>query len=153
MNNFVFFSYIKKYIALFIQTIQYFLFPSFCASCKTYAIEQKNILCNTCTSQITPLVSQSLEITKTKNMNVYSVGAYENPLKKMILAKGHSDIAISCQLGIIATHTIDQLLIEFDYVIPIPLHWTRYAKRGYNQAFEIASIIASQSKKPVIEVL
>ena len=38
-------------------------------------------------------------------------------------------------------------------IVPIPLHWTRYIARGYNQAFEIASVLALKSKKPVISCL
>ena len=30
--------------------------------------------------------------------------------------------------------------MQVDFLIPIPLHWTRYAKRGYNQAHEMAKI-------------
>ena len=43
--------------------------------------------------------------------------------------------------------------LDFDYIIPIPLHWTRYAKRGYNQAEEMAYIISRHSAKPVAHLL
>lgn len=43
--------------------------------------------------------------------------------------------------------------IEFDYLVPIPLHWSRYIKRGFNQSEVIALEISRMSKKPVIDIL
>lgn len=38
---------------------------------------------------------------------------------------------------------------DVDMVIPVPLHWTREWKRGYNQAETIASAIASETGIPI----
>ncbi len=43
--------------------------------------------------------------------------------------------------------------LTVDYIIPIPLHWTRYAWRGYNQAEEIAQVIAHKKEKPLVHLL
>ena len=37
--------------------------------------------------------------------------------------------------------------------VPIPLHWTRFAWRGYNQADEIAQVLAQKRGKPVVHLL
>ena len=42
---------------------------------------------------------------------------------------------------------------SFDYIVPIPLHWTRRAWRGYNQAAEMARVLARLSGKPWIDPL
>lgn len=38
---------------------------------------------------------------------------------------------------------------DIDMIIPVPLHWTRQWKRGYNQAEVIASAIASETGVPI----
>jgi len=43
--------------------------------------------------------------------------------------------------------------IDFDIIVFIPLHWTRYAARGFNQAQIIAEHLAKKTGKPVIPFL
>jgi ComF family protein len=42
---------------------------------------------------------------------------------------------------------------SIDYIVPIPLHWTRFIQRGYNQAEESAHTISSHARKPVVSLL
>jgi ComF family protein len=153
MNFFDSIVFIKKQGYALFDALLTLFHPPFCAFCKTFIIEKKQTLCNSCMIKIIPVPSISIELTKTHAMVVHAIGSYENPLKKMILAKGHSDIATSCQLGQFAAQKIAQLAIDFDYIVPIPLHWSRYAKRGYNQSYEIASVIGSEMDKQVINLL
>ena len=37
--------------------------------------------------------------------------------------------------------------LQFDLIVPIPLHWTRYAWRGYNQAEEMAKTLSEKLDK------
>ena len=39
---------------------------------------------------------------------------------------------------------------DVDFVIPVPLHWTRKWKRGYNQAEVIASAVAEMIEAPLM---
>lgn len=82
-------------------------------------------------------------------MRVLSVGAYKDPLASLVLAKSSSQRAVSTQLGKLMWQMSNVRHVDFEYIIPIPLHWTRYAWRGYNQAQEIAHVIATQSSKPI----
>src|SRR5690606_19045941 len=68
--------------------------------------------------------------------------AYTNPIRPLILAKIRSDIVAARQLGKLfeKIHYIKHN--PFDYIVPIPLHWTRYASRGFNQAEEMAREIS-----------
>ena len=86
-------------------------------------------------------------------MNVFACSSYGDPLKSLILAKGWSDIVSSRQLGEIIWQSTNVKQHAFDYLIPIPLHWSRFAKRGFNQAEEIATALARKSGKPVINLL
>lgn len=43
--------------------------------------------------------------------------------------------------------------IDFDYIIPVPLHKKRLKKRGYNQALLIANQLSRISKKEVLDIV
>ena len=43
--------------------------------------------------------------------------------------------------------------MDFDLVIPIPLHWMRYAYRGYNQVAEIAQKLVEKSIGQYADIL
>ncbi len=43
--------------------------------------------------------------------------------------------------------------LDYDIITSIPLHWTRYASRGFNQAQEMAQVIAHKRKVPVVHLL
>ncbi len=126
--------------------------PPFCAYCKIF-LNERNVFCVTCAQKIQPIVSINLQITKNHAMKVFAIAGYSDPLKKLILAKGWSDISASNQLGQLTWDMTNIRHVNFDYIVPIPLHWTRFAKRGYNQAAEIANVIAQQSGKPVLDIL
>ena len=40
-----------------------------------------------------------------------------------------------------------------DYIVPVPLHYRRFFKRGYNQSEVIASMLAKQLNKPYKNLL
>lgn len=126
--------------------------PPFCVYCKQFLADDV-VLCDECRAQIIPVVSHELEITTTKRMRVLAIGRYEEPLRGLILAKSGSRQLISRQLGHLLWSMSHIQNMHFDGVVPIPLHWTRYAWRGYNQAKEMAQVIAYKSGKPLLDVL
>ncbi|HZW60915.1 MAG TPA: phosphoribosyltransferase family protein [Candidatus Babeliales bacterium] len=126
--------------------------PPMCAHCKIY-INERVIFCDRCRALIAPIVSITIPVTAKLQVKVFAVSAYQEPIKSLILAKGWSD-RCSCRLlgQLICTMPyMDNLAI--DYLVPIPLHWTRFAKRGFNQAEEMAKIIAKHSQKPVVPLI
>ena len=60
--------------------------------------------------------------------------------------KYHADLDVGRQFGgMLGQHIAEAAHFEdVDVVIPVPLHWTRRWKRGYNQAEVIASEVAGQ---------
>jgi ComF family protein len=117
------------------------LYPSFCRFCSVFICQGK-IFCESCESKIKPVTGE-----------VFAVSAYKDPLKKLVLRKMYSDRLASIQLAqlIYERTTIKNVL--FDYVVPIPLHWTRYAWRGYNQSYEMAKFLGKKLKIPVLKIL
>ena len=60
--------------------------------------------------------------------------------------KYHADLGLGLRFGRMLAHRIDDArhFEDVDVIIPVPLHWTRRWKRGYNQAEVIAGAIAEQ---------
>jgi ComF family protein len=126
--------------------------PPFCAHCKKF-LKQRAIFCIDCYQLIDPVVSVKLAITKQQHMTVLAAGAYQEPLKTLIIAKSWSDIIASRQLGQLAWELSYFKHIPCDYLVPIPLHWLRKAKRGYNQAEEIAQVLAQYKQCDVAHLI
>ncbi len=49
------------------------------------------------------------------------------------------------------TRVGDELLVEADALVPVPLHWTRLFQRRFNQSAELARAISQSVKRPVID--
>ena len=94
-----------------------------------------------------------IPVTKKYHMSVITVGEYKDPLKKLILSKGWSDYAASHELGQLVYELTPIENLQFDLIVPIPLHWTRYAWRGYNQAEEMAKILSEKLNIPYANLL
>jgi ComF family protein len=86
-------------------------------------------------------------------MKVLAISDYQYPLKKLILAKQYGKRVASKQLGELIWYMTYVRHASFEVIVPIPLHWTRYAWRGYNQAIEMGNVIAQESGKPLSELL
>ena len=128
------------------------LSPSYCAHCKK-TIQYDSVFCLQCKSTIFPVISITRQITKKHAVKIFSVSGYKDPLKQLIRAKNWSDISASKQLGNLVWDMTNIKYVDFDVIVPIPLHWTRFANRGFNQAQEIAQVLQNKSDKKVIVLL
>jgi len=126
--------------------------PPFCAYCKTF-LSARMIFCIECDQLIKPIVSVRLPIHKNLMMTVMAISHYQEPLKSMLLAKSWSDITACNQLGQLIWQKTYFAHMPCDYLVPIPLHWLRLAKRGYNQAEEIAHELGRHKKVPTVSLL
>jgi ComF family protein len=125
------------------------LAPCQCAYCKKY-MAIRDSLCNDCVGLMRSPVSILIQLNQAYTMPVYALSAYEGPIKSLILAKHYGNRTASRQLGqLIADHVYKAC----DYFIPIPLHWRRYARRGFNQAKIIADVLARARGKTVVLAL
>jgi competence protein ComFC len=78
---------------------------------------------------------------------------YRDPLKHLLLSKARSDIVTAYDIGHLMWEYTNIRHIAFDYIVPIPLHWTRYAWRGFNQAEEMGKILAHKGDKPLVHLI
>ncbi len=145
-------DYSKKIISFLKIGAKDILSPPMCYYCKSL-MQKRAVFCVSCEGKIQPIIPKRLQVTKSFGITVYAVGAYQEPLKSLILAKGWSDIIASFQMGkLICEKTIVQFL-PCDFLVPIPLHWSRKIKRGFNQAEVIAQEVSAVTKKPVEKIL
>lgn len=124
------------------------LSPPHCYFCKAF-MNDYVVLCKTCTQLIKPVVSVRVLVTQKYMMTVHAVSDYEEPLRSLILAKSRSDYTASKLLAQLIWQHSALKNINFDYLVPIPLHWTRYAYRGYNQSQVLAQELSNLTKKPI----
>jgi predicted amidophosphoribosyltransferase len=116
-------------------------------------LDKRTYLCEKCVTSIEPVVSVQVPITKTVAIAVHALGRYESPLIELIRAKNHSVEYGAYVLGELLAQSISPEIIAHAILVPIPLHWTRYASRGFNQAELIASRIAYHHGVPVAPLL
>ena len=127
---------------------KYLVWPYLCASCKLF-LPTDMLLCASCMRSIMPIVSVTLPVTKSMTMQVYAIATYQKTLKRLILSKGWHDERASIVLGKLLWQNTTLPHISFDIIVPIPLHWKRFAERGYNQSEVIAQELSALSGKPV----
>lgn len=126
--------------------------PSICAYCKNFLFAN-DIFCGECKSKIFPIVSKTIDVTAQCSVTVFAISDYKDPLKKLILAKSWSDSLASYYMGQLLWEMTPLKDLDYDVVVPIPLHWTRYAWRGFNQAHEIARVISQKKNAPLYHAL
>lgn len=79
---------------------------------------------------------------------------YNDASRPLILGYKHGDqthMAVSFAHWMFKTG--QDILAEADFLIPVPLHWSRLFKRRYNQSALLADEISKLSKKPVLKNL
>lgn len=135
-----------------ISTLTTLIAPPFCAFCKNF-LSTDTVFCGRCFDKIQPVVSTTLPITQKYQAKVFAVSTYKEPVRSLILAKNYHNIIASKQLAHLMWQYTYIKNIEFDYIVPVPLHWTRFAKRGFNQTQEMAHYLSKLSGKPVADIL
>lgn len=145
----------ERIVSFFYAAVQRLLLlvvPSLCAYCKAFLTERK-IFCPNCSWKLFPIVSKNIDITSSFSVTVFAITDYKDPLRKLILAKKWSDSLASHYLGNILWDMTPLSSLDYDVIVPIPLHWTRYASRGFNQAEEIARVIEKKKHVPCVYLL
>jgi len=142
------YNYVKHIFSALARTIAI----PFCAYCHIL-LSNDAVLCVACAARITPIVSTTIALTPSKSMKVIAISDYKDPVRSLILAKSSANIAAACQLGQLIWEYTPIKHMPCDVIVPVPLHWTRYAWRGYNQAEEMARVVARNLQKPVVSLV
>lgn len=129
-----------------------FLYPPHCRYCNVFIL-RKDIFCRRCSAKIRRVSTLSLPITKKYTLKTFAACAYQEPVKGLIYKKFAADTLASKQLATLVLDHTNISSVPIDYLVPIPLHWTRYAQRGFNQAFIMANELSKKLNVPVISLL
>jgi ComF family protein len=132
----------------------------FCATCRT-ELASKNPCCLGCGAEIGAALTPEAHCpecrsSKFKFTRTVSLGTYEGLLRTAILrTKELSGQPVSLALTRLLDETRGEDLRAFhpDVVVPIPLHWSRRWRRGYNSAHSAGDVLARRLKLPLAEFL
>ncbi len=132
--------------------ISYIIAPPLCYACRGY-MHERAILCPKCDQAIELIAPKMFKINEKYILTVYTVSRYTEPLRPMLFAKYRSDEIVLEKLADIIWQKSVLSLVNIDYLIPIPLHWSRIVKRGFNQAELVANRLSMHSKIPILNCL
>lgn len=146
------FLYLVKSFKRLCNKVEQIVAPSFCVSCCIFT-KQRKFLCDACTDLIIPIATKQFFITQKYQATVFAVSDYQDPLRSLTLGKYYKNRLASVQLAQLIWDRTDLKYQDFDIIVPIPLHWTRYAWRWYNQSEVMAHVLSQKSGKPVVHLL
>ncbi|MEM7354734.1 MAG: ComF family protein [Acidobacteriota bacterium] len=155
----------------------YFFLPAPCLSCSAPILAPKETmgLCSSCRELLTrwsangcAICGQIIEGAEPPDgyrcgacrrspppfERTLSAWTYRPPIDVVLtgLKFGHLDY-LGAHLGRRLAELFGDRLRRCDVVVPIPLHWSRYVRRGYNQAMSIARPLGSALGLPVCNAL
>lgn len=134
------------------QSLLQLLYPTHCRSCGKI-IDSELIFCCACHSKIKLVVPLFLPTSERRTINVYAACAYQDPVKNLVYKKFSYDTLACKQMADMMIELVSFDVIKPDFFVPIPLHWTRFAWRGYNQTELIAKRLGKRLKVPVANIL
>ncbi len=132
-----------------LKAIKETLFPSLCFGCEHLLSVNQRYFCDHCAARRKPIVTRHMSLGKGSCMVVHAVGVYDQPLKPLVTKKFSGSLKAAHVMGQIMADYVQISDLSYDVIVPIPLHWTRYARRGYNQAVVAGREIARRSNKPL----
>jgi ComF family protein len=116
--------------------------PPLCACCGapfTLAPERADARCAACLAAPPPFA------------RARAAFRYEGAGRELVLGFKHADrLHLALALGAWAARAGAELLAEADLVAPVPLHWTRLARRRFNQAALVARAAARLAGRPCV---
>jgi ComF family protein len=128
----------------------------FCEVCAKELLEDRHSTCPRCGATVGAFVDATEGCLRCHDttfhfQQVLRLGPYQGRLREAVLRMKHSS-------GEELAHALGSLWANYafywfkevsaDYVIPVPLHWLRRFKRGYNQAETLARVLAKKLNLP-----
>ena len=127
-----------------------YLAPRSCAFCATPCNEVEGNVCAGCLDDL-PFNEPAVRPPGANLSTLVAVLGYEFPVDAAIKAfkfqrKSYYASAFA-EILLLARYSLPR---DIDAVLPVPLHWLRRARRGYNQAEEIVRPVAKALGLPII---
>lgn len=163
------YRWIKSSAILLLKRAEEFVFPPLCVLCDEPRIPDNPWFCQKCLTHILnnhqlrkscPRCSQNTSIRScscdfTWEFPFQTINSFLDYDEKVQGIMQHvkylSKRKLAFYMGELFSRYIPQeTFTDTDYIIPVPLHWLRRQKRGYNQAEWFARGIVSGRNKPVL---
>ena len=152
---------IKQKTNFLYQSIIQLFWPAVCINCHKSICETEKGLCSICWNEliictgsdycprcgrdasIAGMIDGTCPDCQGKEIcfdGIARAGIYANTLQNMILAFKNGKSELDSTLGFLADSALQgsEFYDEIDVFVPVPLHWTRRLRRGYNQSEVIA---------------
>jgi ComF family protein len=131
----------------------------FCPACRTALLDDPHSTCPRCASTLGPHLPPGDDCARCRGQSfaferVLRLGPYEGVRRDVVLRMkhGHFEGLAEAVGELWATHAGDRLrAIGAGVVVPVPLHWRRRWRRGYNQSAVLARALASGLQIPCYE--
>lgn len=134
------------------QEIVQILYPTLCIGC-AHVIPKSLVVCEACLSTITPIPSIRLPVHDNIFLSVYACAPYIPPIKRLITSKFSHNPSPTYYLAQLMHMLMPREHLQADLFVPIPLHWRRYAHRGFNQAYVLAQTLGHLTNTSVHQLL
>lgn len=135
-----------------LTAVKDFFFPPYCTCCDTVT-KNKSLICSTCYQII--LASINVQQLDKNNIKTISLLPFSNTLKSVIHTLKYYNNPTPAQTILKATLSRESILqgIPFDHIEPVPLHWRRRIRRGYNQSQFLAQTVSEVLQIPISSFL
>jgi len=161
---------IKRTVSFALQGLNQLLWPAVCVNCKRCICETDNSLCRDCWSQLIACtgadycsgcgkdvsrfallegVCPNCQGEKKHFGQIARAGFYIDALRKMILSFKQGCTELDSILGFLANSALQgsDFYNDIDFLVPVPLHWSRRLVRGYNQSSVLVKKIRCRTEK------
>lgn len=135
-----------------LYVVEYVIAPPVCYACRSF-IQKRTILCDDCDQLLVPIAPKLIQINASYTMTIHAICKYDDPLKRLILAKHYSEHNMFEGLADLMWQKTVLLHVPVDCFVPIPLHWSRKMKRGFNQAEILAKRLGYHGGIPVYDMV
>jgi ComF family protein len=126
-----------------------FIAPQSCAFCGARSLSDENSICCACLLDL-PWNESPIDFPVATFDRIVTMTHYSFPIDFAIKAlKFDRKLFYGAALAEVLCHASECLASDIDAVLPVPLHWSRKLRRGFNQAEEIAKPVARMLGVPV----
>ena len=123
------------------------LFPDRCASCRQLG----DLFCRSCQAALTPYPGGDRRAAPASLHSVQVAFVFQSPVREAIHHLKYRRVERMAQpLGALLAAHLRSQPVDADAVLAIPLHPTRLAERGFNQAEALARVVALSLGKPLL---
>jgi ComF family protein len=129
----------------------------FCDACRQTLTQDPHATCPRCSSTIGPFsdVRDGCPACRDERFafdRTFRLGPYDGVLRELVLRmKHHSGEVLAELVGELWAEQLAPHLRDtrIDAVVPVPLHWWRRLRRGYNQSATLARVVARRLHAPL----